>query len=110
MRMPSACVAVSRSYIESETRSASVRASAVVIGGWCSPTQRPSGGGPPGDERRDAVAVLAIMQGEMRDGVADHGRADRVPPRQRTARIVDALLHREVDRVGCRHALDDRVG
>src|SRR5512144_1248775 len=98
--MPSACVAVSRSYMEDATRSASVRASAVVIGGWCSPTQGPSGCRAASDERRDAVPVLAVMRGEIGDRIPDHHHPDRIGPRKRPARIIDALLHRNVDGLG----------
>src|SRR5262245_61169654 len=108
-RMPSACVATSRAYIDEATRCASECASSAPRSGWRSPTKLLPARGAPGDERRDTIALAAVVRAEMDERIADGPRADRIRPGERSARIVDALLHREVDRRRRRDALDDRV-
>src|SRR5262245_45063615 len=107
-RIPSALLAVSRAYIDAATLSASACAASRSSAGWCSPTELASGRRAADNEWRDPVAILAIMQREIREHVADCRRTDHIGPGKGPTRIVDALLHREVDRFGIGNALDDR--
>ena len=50
------------------------------------------------------------MRRKIGQCVANGGYANRVGPRERSARIVDALLHREVDRLRRGDTLHDGVG
>ena len=60
--------------------------------------------------RRSAVAVLAVVRGEVGEHARDARGAERIAPGERTARIGDAFLHREVDVRGRRDALHRRIG
>src|SRR5436190_1227965 len=102
--------AVSRAYIAAATRSARSRASAGASTGWCSPTELASRRGAPRDERRDPVAILAVVRGKIREHIPDDSGADRIGPGDGTARIVDTLLHRDVDRLGNGDALQHSLG
>jgi len=59
--------------------------------------QTASDGVPSSDQRGDAVPVLAVVRGEMVQHVEDPAHAHVVRPRQGSPRVVDALLHRDVD-------------
>src|SRR5579864_5382203 len=64
---------------------------------------------PARDQRRKPVAILAVMRSEVHERVSHARDADLVRPAQRPARIVDALLHREVDVARRRDAVRHRV-
>src|SRR5438067_11824083 len=98
--MPSRWLAGSRSYMVLPANSASAWRSR------CMET-KPSGRQFAAQQRRDAVAVFAIHRGQ----VGQHGhhvaQADRIEPGQWPTRIVDALLHGDVDGARAAHALVD---
>src|SRR5690606_31607563 len=94
MRMPSAWAARSRDHIASATASASACGS---VGMAClSVMDLLSGKDALLDQRRHAVAVLAVEAGEVGEHGADGRQSHAVGPFQRPARVVDAQLHRRI--------------
>src|SRR5690606_10343880 len=96
MRMSSAWAARSRDHIASATASASACGS---VGMSCmSVMDLLSGEDALLDQRRDAIAVLAVEAGEVREHGADGRQTDAVGPFERAARVVHAEAHRGVGR------------
>src|SRR5690606_36685116 len=107
MRMPSAWAARSRDHIASATASASACGS---VGMAClSVMDRLSGKDALLDQRRDAVAVLAVKAREVGEHRADGRQADTVGPFERPARAVHVQLHRRIGRRRIAYALVDLI-
>src|SRR5574337_306224 len=106
--MPRAWVARSRAHIASAVASARAWASA----GEClaSVMNRPSGKDGALDQRRNAVAVLAIAGAEVGQDGPDIGHADAIGPSQRTLGVIDTEAHRGIGAGRRADALVDRVG
>src|SRR5574343_1404920 len=108
MRMSCAWAARSRAYMASAVATASACASAAV--NVCSVMNFPSGMDGTLDQRRDAVAVLAVAGAEVGQHVADGRDADGIGPGQRPLRVIDAEAHGLVGAGFRANALVDRIG
>src|SRR5471032_923319 len=108
--MPSVCEALSRAYIAAPAASASACADAANIDASGLFMEAASGGMLAAQQRRHAITVLAIRRCEIGQHGDDLRQAYRIGPCQRTARIVDALEHRDVRRRRVAHALVDDIG
>src|SRR5579862_6601961 len=110
IRIPSACEAGSLANMRAATHSASRCASASFIVDDSRIGKRGAGGVAARDQRREPVAVLPVMRGEIDEHVAHARDTDLVGPAQRPARVVDALLHRGVDIARRCDAVRHRIG